>query len=78
MKKYELSKIGEFHTNHNEDSSTITEIGEDIILIAVLDGCTMGKESHFASTLLVKLLRKIGKEISYRKFIEGTKNEKDT
>lgn len=75
MKKYELSKIGEFHTNHNEDSSTITEIGEDKILIAVMDGCTMGKENHFASTLIAKLLRKIGKEISYREFAERTKNK---
>jgi hypothetical protein len=73
MEKYELSKIGEFHINHNEDSSVITEIGEDKILIAVMDGCSMGKESHFASTLVVKLLRKIGKEISYKEFVGSTK-----
>ena len=75
MKKYEISKIGEFHTNHNEDSSTITEIGEDKIMIAVMDGCSMGKESHFASTLITKLLRKIGKEISFREFAERTKKQ---
>lgn len=75
MKKYEISKIGEFHTNHNEDSSSITEIGEDKIMIAVMDGCSMGKESHFASTLIAKLLRKIGKEISFRAFAERTKKE---
>lgn len=75
MKKYELSIIGEFHINHNEDSSAITEIGEDKILIAVMDGCSMGKESHFASTLIAKLLRKIGKEISYKEFAERTKKE---
>ncbi|MEZ5044991.1 MAG: protein phosphatase 2C domain-containing protein [Saprospiraceae bacterium] len=75
MKKYEISKIGEFHTNHNEDSSSITEIGDDKIMIAVMDGCSMGKESHFASTLIAKLLRKIGKEISFRLFAERTKKE---
>ena len=78
MKKYELSKIGAFHTNHNEDASAITEIGEHRLLIAVMDGCSMGKESHFVSTLMAKLLRKIGKEFSYREFvekIERTNNE---
>lgn len=73
MKKYEISKIGEFHINHNEDSKAIAEIGKEKILISVMDGCSMGKESHFASTLISKLLRKIGKEISYREFIEKTK-----
>lgn len=72
MRQYAISKIGEFHINHNEDSSTITEIGEERILIAVMDGCSMGKESYFASTLIAKLLRKIGKEISYKEFAEGT------
>ena len=77
MHKYEVSKIGEFHINHNEDSKAIVEISETKILIAVMDGCSMGKESHFASTLISKLLRKIGKEISFREFIEkATKNTK--
>ena len=77
MKKYELSVIGAFHTNHNEDASTIIEIGEDRLLIAVMDGYSMGKESHFASTLIAKLLRKIGKEISFRAFVEKTKRKLD-
>lgn len=75
MKKYEISKIGGFHTNHNEDSIAITEIGEDKIMIVVMDACSMGKESHFASTLIAKLLRKIGKEISFREFAERTKKK---
>lgn len=77
MKKYAISKIGEFHINHNEDSSAITEIGDDKIMIAVMDGCSMGKESHFASTLIAKLLRKIGKEISFRDFAEKTKKKNE-
>jgi len=75
MEKYELSKIGEFHINHNEDASAISEVGNDKILIAVMDGCSMGKESHFASTLISKLLRKIAKEISFREFAEKTKKK---
>ncbi len=72
MHKYHFSQIGEFHTNHNEDALAITDLGDNSFLIAVMDGCSMGKESHFASTLLAKLLRKIGKEISFRAFAERT------
>jgi hypothetical protein len=36
-----------------------------------MDGCSMGTESHFASTLIAKLLRKIAKMISFRDFAEG-------
>ena len=72
MRIYKLSTIGEFHTNHNEDATAITEIGKDRTLMAVMDGCSMGKESHFASTLIAKLIRKIGKEIGYKTFIQKT------
>jgi hypothetical protein len=70
MKKYELSKIGAFHLNHNEDCMTVNDIGFEKVLVAVMDGCSMGKESHFASTLMAKLLRKIAKEFGYRAFVE--------
>lgn len=70
MKRYELSQIGTFHINHNEDANCIIEIGADKVLFAVMDGCSMGKESHFASTLIAKILRKIATEMSYKAFIE--------
>lgn len=70
MKTYEISRIGEYHLNHNEDSSLIAEIGENKIMIAVMDGCSGGKESHFVSTLITKLLRKIGREFGLKKFAE--------
>lgn len=38
-----------------------------------MDGCSMGIESHFASTLIAKILRKIGEELSYKSFIEKTR-----
>jgi hypothetical protein len=76
MMHYELSIIGSFHTNHNEDAYLITEIGNNHILLAVTDGCSMGKESHFASTLITKILRKISTEISYKTFL--SKRDKST
>lgn len=76
MNKYTLSLIGEFHTNQNEDAYAIVDLGQEKMMIAVMDGCSMGKESHFASTLIVKLLRKIGKELGFRNFAE--RNQKET
>ena len=70
MEKYQLSKIGEFHTNHNEDFLVINDIGNNKIMIAVMDGCTMGTESHFASLLIGKLLRKLSRDIHYKEFID--------
>ncbi|MGB1205589.1 MAG: protein phosphatase 2C domain-containing protein [Chitinophagales bacterium] len=77
MKKYEVSTIGQFHLNHNEDALITSEIGEDKLLIAVMDGCSMGTESHFASTLIGKTLRKIAKEISFKTFVEKTEKSLD-
>lgn len=76
MNKYTLSLIGEFHTNQNEDAYAIVDLGQEKMMIAVMDGCSMGKESHFASTLISKLLRKIGKELGFRNFAE--RNQKET
>lgn len=73
MKIHEISIIGTFHTDHNEDFQIINEIGEGVILIAVMDGCSMGKESHFASILIGKTLRKIAKELSFKNFAEKRK-----
>lgn len=72
MQKYEYSTIGNFHINHNEDALVSTELGNHHHLIAVMDGCSMGKESHFAATLIAKILRKIAIQIGYRAFIEPT------
>ena len=63
------SQIGQFHTNHNEDAYVTTQLSNDWYLLGVMDGCSMGTESHFASTLLVKLLRKISTEYFYKAFV---------
>ena len=69
MQIYTHSQIGTFHVNHNEDFFVTTELTNQHILIAVLDGCSMGNESHFASTLIGKILRKISKAFYYKAFI---------
>lgn len=70
MEKHKISIIGTFHTNYNEDFLIINELGNDHLLIAVMDGCSMGKESYFISILIGKILRKLSKEISFRNFRE--------
>ena len=78
MKFYELSHIGEFHVNHNEDFLVSEEAGSTRKLIAVMDGCSSGTDSHFASTLIGKLLRKIAKQEAYGEFAKKkTKKLKD-
>jgi Protein phosphatase 2C len=71
MKFHELSHIGEFHINHNEDFLVSEEAGKSRQLIAVMDGCSSGNDSYFASTLIGKLLRKIAKQESYEEFAKS-------
>ena len=66
MKIYSALQIGEYHLNHCEDYLFTGNIGEDKILCAVMDGCTMATDSYFVSTLTGKLLRKIAKEKGYK------------
>jgi len=70
MKIYTSIQRGDFHNNHCEDALVFTDIGKNKILIAVMDGCSMGTESHFASTLYAKILRKISKELFYTEFLK--------
>lgn len=78
MQKYHHLQIGTFHTNHCEDYLITTEIGKNKQLLAIMDGCTMGTDSYFISTLIGKLLRKIAKELNYLEFVqEGEQNLKD-
>lgn len=70
MKIYTSIQKGDFHTNHCEDALVSAKIGEHKTLIAVMDGCSMGTESHFTSTLISKILKKISKELFYTEFLE--------
>ena len=69
MKIYKTLNIGEFHTNHCEDFLIEEQIATNEKLIAVLDGCTMGTESVFASILFGKILRNIAKKKFYEEFV---------
>jgi hypothetical protein len=66
MRIYSALQIGHYHINHCEDYLFIGEIGNEKLLCAVMDGCTMGIDSYLASTLVGKLLRKIAKERGYK------------
>lgn len=68
MRIYQLSHIGEFHTAHNEDFMVVEDCGKHTKMIAVMDGCSSGTDSHFASTLLGKILRKLAKQEAYLEY----------
>ena len=74
MKIYSALQIGDYHINHCEDYLFIGDIGSDKILCAVMDGCTMGTDSYFVSTLVGKLLRKIAKETGYKELYNVATN----
>jgi hypothetical protein len=69
MKIYSVLQIGQSHLNQCEDYLMYEQITQNKMIFAVMDGCTMGTESHFASTLTGRLLRKISKEFFYKDFI---------
>lgn len=71
MKIYTSIQRGEFHENHCEDALISAKIGEKKVLMAVMDGCSMGTESHFASTLFAKILKKISQELFYKEFLQS-------
>jgi hypothetical protein len=61
MEKYvikQLSRRGEEHRDFCEDSSLHLVI-DNFIFSIVLDGCSSGYESHFASTLFKKIFKSI-------------------
>lgn len=72
MKIYHALHIGEFHINYCEDFLVVEDLGTNTKLIAVLDGCTMGRESVFASILYGKILRKIAHDQFFKDFVSPT------
>jgi hypothetical protein len=64
MVKYtvrEVCRRGKDHQNFCEDSSLVFQ-DEEYIHVAVFDGCSTGKDSHFASFFFSRMLRKTIKE----------------
>ncbi|REC63379.1 stage II sporulation protein E (SpoIIE) [Chryseobacterium pennae] len=70
MNIYSSLQISDYHTNHCEDHLLIKKINSNKIICAVMDGCSTAMESHFASTLAGKILRKIIIETGYRELYE--------
>jgi hypothetical protein len=58
MKIYKLLTPGKYHKVHGEDFLYHQFLGSKWLVAAVMDGCSSGKESHFASTLYAKSLHK--------------------
>lgn len=66
MNLYSTLQIGDYHINHCEDDLLIKKIGSDKIVCAIMDGCSTAMDSHFASTLIGKILRKVIIEAGYK------------
>ena len=64
------TKLGFFHPVYCEDFVCAAEIGNGKWIAGAFDGCTMGTESHFASALAGKILRKVAKEAGYEYFAD--------
>lgn len=77
MNIYSTLQIGDYHINHCEDFLITKNIGNNKILCAVMDGCSTAMDSHFASTLIGKVLRKIAIEIGYKELYESNNNLTD-
>jgi len=59
MQIYTTLQRGYQHKHFCEDFLLQTSIGEEWEIAVVADGCSGGKDSHFASTLTCKLMRKV-------------------
>ncbi len=70
MKKYELTICGYSHPQGNEDFYVSEYIDDQVLVLGVMDGCSSGKESRFASALIGKLIRKAVKELGAKYFVE--------
>jgi len=60
--------MGDFHQNFCEDALLSFSISNEKHLLAVMDGCSSGTDSHFASALIGKILKKVYIELSYLEF----------
>jgi len=61
MKVHKFLKRGTSHSNFCEDFLFFQEMPDNYFVAAVFDGCSGGKESHFASTLYAKVFKNICK-----------------
>ena len=69
MKISTLLQRGIHHKNFNEDFIYTASISKDIMVCAVMDGCSSAKDSHFTSSLFAKSLHKSGRMLPQMKEI---------
>ncbi|MFK7799440.1 MAG: protein phosphatase 2C domain-containing protein [Aureispira sp.] len=65
MRIYQHLALGAFHPVFCEDFCVNYELGDNWIVLAVLDGCSAGTDSHFAATLLGKIISKVSRQAPY-------------
>lgn len=65
MKLYQTIKIGTSHPTFCEDFCLLQKIDTNWTVAAVMDGCTNAKDSHFASTLMAKALKRVVQTLPY-------------
>jgi hypothetical protein len=65
MKIHSFIKKGTAHPNFYEDFLLTFEITSKYSLFAVMEGCSSGKESHFASAFFGKIFKKIALKKSF-------------
>ena len=65
MNIYTYLQRGDAHPHYCEDFLFSYDIAQRFQFYAVMDGCSMGQDSHFASALIGKVLKKVLKEMPY-------------
>lgn len=66
MTLYTTLQLGAFHPVFCEDFLFETAINDRWHIAAVFDGCSSGRDSHFAATLLGKTLKMLVKKLPYQ------------
>ena len=69
MKISKLLQRGIHHKNFNEDFLYTHAISNDIMVCAVMDGCSSAKDSQFTASLFAKSLHKSGRMLPQMKEI---------
>lgn len=57
--------LGAFHPVFCEDFCVHYNLGDHWTVLAVMDGCSGGRDSHFAATLLGKIIHKVSRQAPY-------------
>ena len=72
MKIYTVLGRGKYHPVYGEDFILYDYIDGNMLIAAVMDGCSSGRESFFASALYGKSIRKSLKMLQKTSFVKAT------